>query len=476
MPVRSVWRTTGFAVAYFILFLLVYCYALRDTYLFSDDYGIFCGPGVESDRVGFSNFAIRIGRPLYGFLTSLSWMLADRAGIIPLRIVLVGLLSLFCLAVFRWLRHLGEPPIIAFAVGLCVGTLPVFSSGIGWIVVGLHAIPDLLGFLGGWLVFVAVERGERDWRRLVAGGALYLAALFIHPCAAQMFWVVPFAAILWKERLPPRLARTFFAVGAITPAIYCLGFRIVRVLAHLPPAKRVRLTFEPFAKLWWLVRYVIPFSLNLWKLPPDTAMALVVAGLATLGLYLEGKIRKLPALVALFAVAFAPCLVSREYNATTRTMAALLVMALLLLARGLIAIPRRFRAPAWVHAGTALALAAVGSAWAAYNTVHNVVSVRQREVDYITFNLKVGLGRSRAPIDTIVLHSSFPLDPDFYGEFRALSSTQPWASRGLLRFSLVELGLDPRKYHYVVKDDEDLAKPDRPTALYIDMAQFPYYD
>jgi hypothetical protein len=340
----------GIAITVFGIFLPV----VIVPYAFSDDYPILAmavgfGPNpLFGDNI--LDAAAVNGRLFQGLFTDTFY---SAAGTIDnLRFVrLFGVIGIVALALLlHWaLVRSGIKRTFAALVAVLVCSLPSFQLYASW--TGLFSSPyaALMGASASMLAVAAVDAPRNLVAdQLIGATALLLSALLIYQPAAMFFWVFLAVAVIGvahDSRRALRLVRTHFGIAAVALA---LGYVAVKIGAHVvgevPNAQRNTLVHDLPGKARWFFKEPLYQSLNLFDLTPTRWLAALVATIATVGILLllrHRRVRPLPYLgiaAVLIPLTYLPNLVVSENKAFYRTQVSLVSLIALYVCLGALGI------------------------------------------------------------------------------------------------------------------------------------------
>jgi hypothetical protein len=438
-------------------------------YAFSDDYPILAiadglGPNPWFGHSLISDIAAN-GRPFAGLLDQLVF---PSAGTIDnLRFVrLLGVLGIVALALLlHWaLVRSRIRPVPAGLIAVLVCTTAAFQVYGSWAVLFNAPYAALLAGAASMLAVEAIDAPRPlVLDRLLAAGALLLAALLIYQPAAMFFWVFLAVALVGSLHDTPRtlrLARAHLAMGSTTVV---LAFLISKLASHLagkeaPNSRLIAVTHDPIGKIGWLLHQPLYWSLNLFVLTPRPWLAALV-GTVAIGGSLLGlrhlQVRLLPYVglaLLLIPLTFLPNLVAAKKTPSYRvvvSLSSLMALYISLGALGLWLVGRRWlrhrvstRALVAVQ-GVALACAFAFVGIAAYVAARNVTTlvVEPQNTELRMLRRQVAalpLGVQRAGFVEIGWNQG--LVSRYISDEFIPSSSQPWTGSSAVLLILREQG------------------------------------
>ena len=324
-----VWPT---GAALFVL--AVYLPVLFFEYGFSEDYRLMAAARRGS---GLSQLMLAEGRP---FFAAWAWVVFGMADTIPLLGVvrLVNVAFLACVAVLTatvWQRA-GLTRLEAAVAGAAMVTLPPFQLFAATAAMGAVLPATAAAIVAALLVDdeAAATGGARPIR-LAAASLLAFAALATYQPAGLFFWVT--AAVLLIAALPPadafRRKVTLFVVSGAPAmlgafAIYVFGRSAFPAELIEIGAPRGTLAFDPAGKAIWFLTLPLPHALNLWRLWPNLALAMVMLILLCAGIALHvrrsaGAVWRAVLAFVLVPLCYLPNLVVSEDRSSFRSQPAL---------------------------------------------------------------------------------------------------------------------------------------------------------
>lgn len=446
----------------FFVGVAVYAPALRNEYLFADDYPQFC------ERQGWHVHA-PYGRPLLGVL----FLLVPEAPAELASFVLLRGLSLVSTVTFVWLlwqavlrRMLPERAAVLAALG-CLA-LPTFHFCIG----ASTAYPIVLAAttsLGAGALAVAALGNEahptvrRKFIAPAAAAVLELAGLATYQPAAMCYWLALIPVVLdarfrddagFRQR-----GGLAFGLGMATVAIYLTVFKLAALLALIESPPRVDLTTDIVGKLTWFIEKPLIRALSLWGLyewrhvvAGGTVVVLAAAHRATTmrrgGPRNPRDAARRLAAGALPLLCYAPVMATAESWPSYRSLIALSVFVYVLAAvaahRIYITLSTALRGA--LVAGCCLAIV-VASYAANRNVADNIVDVQHAELNYLLASLKATQASPTPPRAIHVVMSPFDRGADFpcrSDEFGVRSASRPRWTIDMTRCAQRLLGLNER--------------------------------
>lgn len=343
---ERVLRPDGWFFAVWVTVAALYSMSLTMRFGLYDDYR---NAGADD----LLRFDVGDGRPLAALVHAFQFHHADRfSEFVWIRGITLVLLGLAAAALFSLLRRTSMPTLAAAALAVCaaatVSTQIIAAWGVTLVVA---PVAMLLGGAGGHVTWRATERLDaKDERRLRAlpaagaGGALLVAGLCFYQPAAMAFWLAVLVA-QGTETLTVvrRTVRTLWLgiVAGLAMVVYLIIWKTGAALTDRSGA-RGALSTDPGEKLRWfwevaLRRAFHPFSLS-GAAGGRLALALALLGLVGIALgHRTGAAARLGAAVACagcFPLAYLPNLATSESWASSRSLAVLMPMAVVLVGLG----------------------------------------------------------------------------------------------------------------------------------------------
>ncbi len=335
-----------------VVLLLMCLPALVLTYGLKDDYTYLAAAhGYVHAGVGEPASSVRLGRPLFGVLTSglygvlpaVGWLWVARA-------LSVAGLVLFGTVLYRALTHLIRSRGSAVLVVLLVCSMPPFLVYAGWATLFCAPYSAALAALAALLAARASDApaGER-LRWLVLGNVSLLVALAMYQPTAMAFWLVALVLSLSRRGSPELLTRLVRCVALVGVPAMVGAYLMLKVgvwTLGAANAQRSGLLSNIPAKLHWIPK-PLGLALNLFDMPQSAAFAALIACAVLVGAVLfcrdcKGRTRTTILLLAAVSIplSFAPNLLSQENYATFRTIGPLTATFALLTALLFVSIGR----------------------------------------------------------------------------------------------------------------------------------------
>jgi hypothetical protein len=288
-------------------------------------------------------------------------------------------------------RRSGLTGFEAAAAGAAMVTLPPFQLFVGTAAMGA-VLPAMLVAIGAALLAdgEAGREGGPRAGRLAAASLLVLAALATYQPSGLFFCVVV-AVLLIAPDPPPRMLQRKLLIMAGTAMPAMMGaFAIFLAGRSAFPAElidiaapRAMLALDPVGKAEWFLTLPLPHALNLWKLWPSLAFAMVMVIIVAAGIGLHVRGRKDAWLraalaIALVPVCYLPNLVIAEDRSSFRSqpaLAAIVFVYIVIVLLGQFTGSRRWIAHTMLAAGVV-----AGAASASRNVVALIASPQAREL------------------------------------------------------------------------------------------------
>ncbi|MDP0499066.1 MAG: hypothetical protein Q7P63_03110 [Verrucomicrobiota bacterium JB022] len=271
------------------LFLYAYWPALSLTYGHFDDYWVITCNYLEP-LPWLNNTFSGHGRPIYGILTKLSFLLID--GVPALKWVrLWGVFNLIvlCLSLFYTLRWHSKRPLLAAGLSLLATLTPSTAIYAGWAVCAPFALSAALAVWAAHL-HVAAPTLRQFWLSYRAPLALllFLTASCIYQSAALHLPAALLAFYLVSPRERWSYARLLHGLGfaLLTSGLYFIAYKVAvaTVLAHSAGVERAALSLDLPAIYAYASERLIPRVFELWGtlLPSWSLLWMGATGLLSL--------------------------------------------------------------------------------------------------------------------------------------------------------------------------------------------------
>ncbi len=249
-------------------------------------------------------------RPLEGLLDS--WAFSAAGSIDNLRFL--RLLAILGIAAFAVLLHWAlvragfrsAPAALIVVLVCCLPAFQVFAAlAVAW-------STPLAAILGGGASLVGASAFDVPGRirtgRVVASGAMLLAAILIYPPPAMFFWVFLAIAVIASRYDPARVKRMVWGHLGIAVVAFALTWAITRLAIHVygadaPNAGRSTLVHDIGGKLRWFLG---------WRSAHETGLSIHDPLFGSLSLFELTPTRWFSGLVAVVAIAGILVLLLRE--------------------------------------------------------------------------------------------------------------------------------------------------------------------
>lgn len=430
-------------------------------YYFLDDYLFLWAKGLKPLEDWLS-----IGRPLtYLYLLfiqkSLPWTPAGA------RWVSLALLLLVVVGLRRVLDKPGTDPVAVHALALLPLTLYQTAVSVVWVNTGSTALALLLATAA----YHFMTQG-RTGPTLLGLALLTLAFLTYQPAACLFFALLLLGVLLEGRAGPTRREVLLFLGGAASVVTAFLFTRVPPLLGyHSGWAGRSKLLENPGAKLQWLYSEVLPVA-SVPYFPPPPYVSALVGGLILFALVaglIKGRahggevLARSPLVFLLWALAclgatYLPNLVVEENFASARSMVALAYGLMGMAALGLNALVERAGLRTSSRFVLVLAPLVVLGLLNVQQVFRQIVQVQKREVECVKADLVEGLARGQERF-VLVTPLVQPVTRSYHTyEFGWMSSSVPWGSTGLLRFSAALLGRNPDELSLTIASEPTRAE------------------
>lgn len=386
-----------FAILSFFVILLAYHQPIINCYGFVDDYRHLYR-AITHDKYFPYNIIVQ-GRPLYAFLLDLAMNMAGN--ICNLRFVrLVALIFIWIFSIFIFCTLKSYPKFDRFLLPLLIILLPPFQIIAGWAATFQLPIAAIAAYL-------AADRALQH--KKISAIILLLISLMLYQTASCFFFVY-----FMTKNARPRFF-PFIAASIIFLAIHQLikYFFISSDAFYLRAASRSQINTDIFDKIIWFLKGPLIDSANLYLVPPNIWMAIIIGLLVCFAAIKERKILEMPIYIAL---SFLPSLILKENSGVYRAQLCLSVVILFYIYYAIRYIPS-YR--------VILSITLVVSIYLAnHNLLKYIIKPQIREIEFVKNELK------SENINVTELEKI--KSPMIYHEFGDITLSHSWTIEGML--------------------------------------------